>query len=149
MTREYVYNVWAPPGGPWSAWAKPVLFAHVEPLQALGELHLFVPTDAPWLPALNGQAALVTDVAGAQGVAVGAYAAGVAGFRPVPLYNALPSSASAFMVGPAPVRDVRPIISAITLATPDLDKMNLPFDAPPAFLLDADRRTGTGVSPSP
>ena len=30
MTREELFDAWAPAGGPWSDWAKPVLFAHVE-----------------------------------------------------------------------------------------------------------------------
>lgn len=148
MTREYVYNVWAPPGGPWSPWAKPVLFAHVDPLRDLGTLSLFVPTASPWLPAHDRSVALVLDLPGAMGVAIGMHAAR-AGYRPVPLYNALPSSSGPPLFQAKPVCEVRPIIAALTLATPDLDKLNIPYDASPAFLLDGDRRIGTGLTPSP
>ncbi len=31
MTREELYEIWAPPGATWSAWAKPALFATLYP----------------------------------------------------------------------------------------------------------------------
>ena len=73
-----------------------------------------------------------------------------------PLYNSCPPpkswSASAalsrFMDGTSrgdPVQqaavDVLPIIEAIVAMTPALKAANLPADAPPAFLLDSQRRT--------
>src|SRR5262249_14537738 len=34
-------------------------------------------------------------------------------------------------------------------ATPMLDHLNVPYDSPPAFLLDAHRRSGTGIAMNP
>src|SRR5205823_2801894 len=46
------------------------------------------------------------------------------------------------------VCDIQPIVAALSMATPDLDKLNLRYDAPPAFLLDAQRRVGTEIHPA-
>ena len=149
MNREYVFNVWAPPGGPWSAWVKPVLFAHVDPLAVTVEPTSFEPADASWVPASDGQTAIVVDLPTAMAVTVGMILAR-RGFRPVPLYNALPSATN-FLNRPAAtaVCDVQSIVNAISIATPDLDKLNLPYTAPPAFLLDSLRRLGSGVTLAP
>jgi hypothetical protein len=142
MNREYVFNVWAPPGGPWSAWVKPVLFAHVDPLAAYPDVPLYVPQQSEWVPACDRTIALVLDLPGVLGVS-SAMVAATNGFRPIPLYNALPSPSE------SAVCDIQPIVTALSMATPDLDKLNLRYDAPPAFLLDSQRRVGTEQHPAP
>jgi hypothetical protein len=42
-----------------------------------------------------------------------------------------------------------PIAGALSAATPAIDRLNLSFEAPPAFMLDADRRIGTGPALTP
>jgi hypothetical protein len=149
MNREYVFNVWAPPGGPWSAWVKPVLFAHVDPLAAYPDVQLYRPEQSHWVPTCDGSTGLVLDLPGVQGVSM-AMVAATTGYRPIPLYNALPSpSGHNYVVARSAVCDVQPIIAALSMATPDLDKMNLRYDAPPVFLLDSQRRIGTEIHPSP
>src|SRR5208337_2702449 len=67
---------------------------------------------------------------------------------PVPLYNASPGSP---FVGLSPgaqgawdaAVDMRPIVAAIGRITASLQALNLPADAPPAFLLDSNRLLGT------
>jgi hypothetical protein len=78
--------------------------------------------------------AAVVDLAGVEGVAV-ALALADLGFRPVPLYNALPSPQSV-----VPMYDV---VRAIAAGAEPLVRRSLAPRAPPAFLLDA-RRAGSG-----
>jgi hypothetical protein len=122
---------------------KPVLFAHWTPVPQESPL---IPPDQPdvsWTPPPppNGATAIVLDLPGAAGVRV-AIALAQQGYRPVPLYNALPRASGA-------VCDMMPIVLALGEATRTLASLNLAIDAPPAFLLDADRRVGTGVTPTP
>ena len=149
MTPEYVYNVWAPPGGPWSPWVKPVLFSFVQPLAHYGDAAaLPALADSSWIPPADGSTVLVLDLPGALSVSV-AFQAAREGFRPVPLYNAVPSPTHTPMGQGAAVCDLLPVIAALSAITPDLDGLNLEFTAPPAFMLDADRRFGRGASPQP
>jgi len=140
MTKEDVFDAWAPYGPPWSSWAKPVLFAHLELAQSL-DVEVPLPTS---FPKPGAKVALVLDLPGAMGVSIGIALAKI-GYRPVPLYNALPlpqpidSQRNAHGSSTAVV-DVIPILSALQAGAEILASLQLPPDAPPAFLLDADRR---------
>src|SRR6185503_17357155 len=96
-----------------------------------------------WVPTPNEGALLILDLPGAEGVAAG-LALTARGFRPVPLYNAIPL-ATPFSPGNTldespPVVEVLPIVRALDAATPRLALAELPHDAPTAFLLDSLRR---------
>ena len=129
--RDLVYDAWASPASPWAAWVKPVLFAHVG--SSGGGGGTVEPADVSGVPAADGATGVVADLPGAVGVAA---ALGLArlGYRPVPLYNAVPAAGR-----PAAV-DVAPIVSVLAAAAGELAALPLPTDAPPAFLLDAGRR---------
>jgi hypothetical protein len=148
VDRDAIFEAWAPRHGLWTPWAQPILFAHVdavegtrlvpkptwvrrELLRAPGEVATYRST------ANGGSTAVVVDLAGVEGVAVGLALADI-GFRPVPLYNALPSPESV-----VPMYDVvRAIIAGAEVLT---ERPPAP-QAPPAFLLDA-RRAGPGRLP--
>ena len=150
MTKEELFEIWAPPGGRWSPWVKPVLFACAPDAPVLPSLSLPA-FDTTSLPSVEEQTALVIDLPGAEGVQVG-LALAVRGFRPVPLYNALPSpNAPTFVpqtLGSSALVDVSVILDALRTQASPLHAFNLPLEAPPAFLLDANRR-GEGQFPSP
>jgi len=141
MTKEEIYAIWAPSDSIWSRWAKPVLFAHVDsPLSFASVVESEL--DMTWAPPVGEQAALVIDLPGAEGVFAGLTLA-KAGYRPVPLYNALPlpfghssTSQSAEAV------DVWPIVAALRTGAEQLASRSLSTNAPPAFLLDSCRRAG-------
>lgn len=160
MNRDDVFMVWAPPHGPWSAWVKPILFAHVRGSD-VEPTEVRVPAPPDWTPPADGQTALVIDIPGHHGVWL-ALAMANTGYRPVPLYNACPSPLGSatvpYKIEELPIPhvmssvavDVRPIIDAIEEATWPLAKRALPIDAPPAFVLDASRRVGSGpYAPTP
>jgi hypothetical protein len=146
------FEIWAPEGGRWSLWAKPVLFAGIGP-RALRHVPLrdvpdvesgayrtaagepLAPAVAD-IPAGSAEAALVIDMPGAESVDIALFAA-AAGYRPVPLYAGCYQDVVA-AVGQGELRE------ALIEATPYLEARRLPLDAPPAFLLDA-RRFGMAV----
>jgi hypothetical protein len=135
MTSEKVFDIWAPREGIWSAWVKPVAFANMTRVSDTAV------AERPQQAALPLQAAdqttmLVIDMPGSNGVWMG-LAAAEKGYRPIPLYNAVPGPGAGISLV-----DVRPIFRTMAEVAPLLAGMNLRDDAPPAFLLDRNRRTG-------
>jgi hypothetical protein len=159
MIKEEIYSIWAPEGGIWSKWAKPILFAYtagVSPVQRDS-------APADWgarPPSAYTDTGLVVELEGARGVLFGLRLA-QDGYRPVPLYNACPqprlpvSPDAPIRLGlqegdeganydqPEPVVDVNPIVAALASWAEELRRQHVPLSAPPAFLLDW-RRGGEG-----
>jgi hypothetical protein len=145
MNKEEIFSIWAPKNSVWSRWAKPVLFADIDSpivetvvLEASGEVS--------WAPPATEGTALVMDLPGAEGVLLGLAVAGQ-GYRPVPLYNAVPLPFGAPLVDARTGRavaavNVVPILSALIRCSEPLEKLRVPPTAPPAFLLDANRKGG-------
>jgi hypothetical protein len=129
LNRVQLFDFWAPPNALWSQWAKPVLFAHVQP-SSPSFAPLWRDVDLAWAPAFRDSTALILDLPGSFAVAMG-LALAARGYRPVPLFNSAP--------GPSPVIDNAPIISALSGGAEDLSRCVIPDDAPPAFMLDAGR----------
>lgn len=124
---EDLFDLWAPPESPWSVWAKPVLFAGIDnPLDATVPLEIPVVTNFP-RPAGK---AVVVDVPGSDAVLCG-LALARAGYRPVPLFNG--------SVAPNMLVDMRIIANYLGFGARTLRACSLKADAPPAFLLNADR----------
>jgi hypothetical protein len=168
MRRDAVLNVWAAEGAPWSPWVKPVLFAHMDPdLDApAAASHAAAPhwkeilespsasktrqheSEGPYRSMSSPRdVAVVVDLPGASGVDAGLDLAEL-GFRPVPLYNAVPGpfasavdwrEGSAHSTSTVSLVDVVPIVRALAVGASVLAARKLPLDAPPAFLLDAHR----------
>jgi hypothetical protein len=137
MTGEEAFAVWAPEESIWSPWAKPVLFA------ADGEVAAAVAppataVDVSWSPAATRRTALVIELPGAVAVAA-ALALAERGYRPVPLFNSSFGPQAVVPVGP-----LRALRAALLDGCARLASARLPPEAPPAFLLDSDRK---GVEP--
>jgi hypothetical protein len=148
VKRDEVFHNWAPPSSVWTRWVKPVLFAHVrttqnptpsggqEPSLTLG-LSDVVPPDPRGAPYRSGgrpnDTAIIVDLPGIDSVRAGVALAKL-GFRPVPLFNAYPANGAAAAI------DLWPIIDALIEGAAALGTLTLRDDAPPAFLLDANRR---------
>jgi hypothetical protein len=140
--KEEIFSIWAPEASIWSRWAKPVLFAHLD--SALSQIPVQDSAgDLSWAPPPAEKAAFVLDLPGAEGV-LNAVVLARLGYRPVPLYNAIPLPYGHRLLDPTTVVsiaavDVLPILSALRTGAEQLAQLNLPPDAPPAFLLDANR----------
>lgn len=144
MNRDRIYDAWAPSRRDWSSWAKPVLFATLDRVTAIPPQSPLPLLDVAWAPNVASRTAIVVDLPADQGVWTG-LALAFAGYAPIPLYNALAGpkgTAEAFEESSQynAAVDVRPIIRALVAAAPAIEKLELPVDAPPAFLLDANRR---------
>jgi hypothetical protein len=142
VQRETIYDIWIPPNGAWSLWARPVLFAEMPRAEAEAAAGAGRPgpaVDVSWAPPARENVLLVIDLPGEESVYVGLELAGL-GYRPVPAYNACTDA-----------REVVPqgaIRRALRAGAPYLRSLNLPADAPPAFLLDANRMApGADVRP--
>lgn len=143
MTKEEVFAIWAPAGGPWSAWVKPVLFAHLPENLRVTEQDA-PPIDVQWAPPADGKTALVLDLPSAQGIHI-AIALAASGYRPIALYNAAPGPRGSGMDwNHEPTVDVWPIVDAICEFTLWLARQKLSYAAPPAFMLDSNRRFARG-----
>jgi hypothetical protein len=193
VTPEQIFELWAPERARWSKWAKPVLFAHldaVKPAPAAPVEHATVepatiestavepttvepatvepaPPPPPRLtgvPPADGATAVVVDLPGASGVSAGLLLA-EAGYRPVPLYNAVPSPRAGATISRGPVVvdtaealdalrsgdeiprasvvvDLTEVLDALRSGATRLATLRVADEAPPAFLLDARRRIG-------
>ncbi len=141
MNKEEIFSVWAPDDSPWSPWAKPVLFAHT---QLSNTPFSEAAPDVSWSPPPGAKVALVLDLPGSLGVLTG-LALASRGYRPVPLYNAVPLPHGQPIQDPLLTRNavaavnVLPILAALKGSAEKLAELKLPSDAPPAFLLDANR----------
>jgi len=143
MNKQEIFAVWAPDASPWYTWVKPVLFAHLDAVFAASELPE-PPSDLHWCPPPERRTAIVVDLPGAEGVGMGV-ALAARGYRPVPLYNALPLPGGQIILDPLTRRNVAavnviPIISALRMGTENLERLQIAPDAPPAFLLDTNRQ---------
>lgn len=158
MTPEEIYNAWAPSHSPWSQWAKPVVFAH---LTSATNPYVLPPAivadpvttsfDLTPIPPADGTTAIVLDLPSATGATFALRLANERGYRPVPLYNAVPApfNAQTAALGVSSVAiDLRDVMEALRAWADELAAISLPADAPPAFVLDA-RRRGPGWVPTP
>jgi hypothetical protein len=148
-SKDEIYRIWAPPDALWSRWVKPILFSVADGVFEAGPIHS-VHFEADWAP-VTGPAAIVLDLPRDDGVRWSVKLAGM-GYRPVPLYNALPFPVSEKMTVPTsrPISavQVEPILAALVREASVLEQVHLASDAPPVFLLDADRRLArTNLTP--
>ena len=97
MSVDAIYQAWAPDDAAWSTWVKPASFAFTGSIAAADKaedstadsgtrLDLSV---ASRLPPPDGKTAIVIDLPGEESVWFG-LALAEAGYRPIPLYNAVP-----------------------------------------------------------
>jgi len=140
VTREELFEAWAPPGGTWSNWAKPALFAQL-PLVLPADTEP-APYDLSWVPRPEERVAIVVDLPGAASVHFGLALASL-GYQPVPLFNACLPPGHAAAMDPtgenAAVVRLEPIVAALARGADQL-RANVPrAGTPPAFLIDADR----------
>jgi len=142
VKREDIHRAWAPETEPWARWVKPVVFAAIdedaqptvspETAKGLRQSVLESLAAVPGQPYRQDRSlrdvALVIDLPGAAGVLAGLDFVSD-GFRPIPLYNAVPDAFA--------VVDLTPIMAALVNGAARVADMSV--GALPAFLLDANR----------
>jgi hypothetical protein len=151
MNKDEIFRIWSPDASPWSPWTKPVLFAHLDVVTDASELP-GPPDNLNWCPSLKDKVIVVVDLPGAEGVLM-CIALAEHGYRPVPLYNAVPLPGGQPILDPLSNRNVAavnvlPVVSALQMGTEKLAGLQIHSDAPPVFLLDANR-AGDGCRMAP
>lgn len=142
MDASQLFEKWAPPDSIWSRWAKPVLFADPGPLLPGPPAWQAEPQAEParmvdtWV---DPATAFVLDLPGVRSVELGLTLARVS-YRPVPLFNTA--------YHPAALVSVEPILHRLIAGAEELAPAALRPDAPPAFLLDANR-SNPSAPPAP
>ncbi|MCU0857691.1 MAG: hypothetical protein MUC65_04730 [Pontiellaceae bacterium] len=143
MNNEDIFLTWAPNVSPWSAWAKPVLFASMRGITSVPknqpDMSPESPSDAVWQVSFANDTALILDLPGETSVRAG-LAMAEKGWRPVPLFNGCHASYLSRMIV-----DTRPLIQSLIYGLPVLQQTKLSADAPPAFLLDQRRLSGSSL----
>jgi len=148
MTKEDIYKIWAPAEALWAPWVKPVLFSFMNRTFTKSSA-INIPVDANWIP-IPKETALLIDLPGQEAVDWGIQVARF-GYRPIPLFNALPFPVNEILSSGSKsisTVDVEPILAALYRSSEMLKEISLLPEAPPAFLLDADRRLAR-VDPLP
>jgi hypothetical protein len=136
-SADEVYAAWAPDDAAWSAWVKPVLFAHMKRSRlSRRDVGPLSPLDPPpWMAAETAGTAWLLDLPGTASVRLGAGMMRL-GVRPAPLFNGAASPSGLGLVR------VDGIIDAMEALSEHVRSAPLASDAPPAFLLDAGRMVG-------
>jgi hypothetical protein len=139
--RESLFDLWALDGATWSPWVKPVLFSEMDESLPLSTAYEERESwDTLGFPSVGSGTALVLELPGKSALRLGV-ALARRGYRPVPLFNGVPHPDGGFVPSGAIARLL------VSLAG-ELAQSGLPLDAPPAFVLDADRMAG-GRVPTP
>lgn len=136
MKREELYQIWAPDDAPWSAWAKPVLFATMpQYLLKLNNAPTLPTID--WHPQPDGSTAIIIDQPG-EIAALSGVTLAHKGFCPVPLFNGC--------MAPAMIIDMLPVATALVETAQALLDLHVSTAAPPVFLLDSRRLSNQRMS---
>lgn len=133
MTGKETFKIWAPAESKWAAWARPVPFAEIGGRQkADPAMELAVPR-IDYIDGALGGFAIILDLPG-HGAIREAVALAMLGFRPVPLYNGTSGQKGAMALV-----DSDGMEDALIWGAKKLERLEIPEDAPPAFLLDSNR----------
>ena len=139
---QEIYDTWANPLSFWSGWIKPVLFAHLDKQDndfKLQSLKFFLEgIDVSWAPVKGKNIAVIIDLQGAHSLQVGLSLA-YKGYQPIPMYNCAPDLHG--------VVDMREVMNWLANGHRILKELQLPYDGPPAFILDSMRLQGGKPSP--
>ncbi|MEH2003405.1 MAG: hypothetical protein V7L00_32650 [Nostoc sp.] len=145
MDESTVFDLWSPADSIWSPWVKPVLFAHLP--RRLPIITQLPTPDFSWVPPVGQGKAIVVDLAGMDSVFLG-LALAKKGYRPVPLFNSCPLPTAFVQERNLSLEatkeltrvDVESILATLVQGCDSLHQLDLPDNAPPAFLLDANRQ---------
>lgn len=131
------YRIWAPDYVIWAQWAKPVLFVRHQ--GSINNVKLDIP-EIKWIQGMEKRTMIIVDLPRHSGVEESLALARM-GYRPVPLYNGVAGPGSSSIVR------VHEIVAALYKGADELITCNIRADAPPVFMLDSNRMSGSGKEP--
>lgn len=141
---KLLYQIWAPEVSAWSKWVSPSFFAQIE----CGEHYASTSSNVPslgWPESYMGsQSAVVVDLPGAESIRYG-IALAKRRYRPIIINNASPGPSRRDMILGATSNSTYNLLALaneICATRSILQALNLPPNAPPAFILDSRRLKG-------
>lgn len=133
MTGKEIYKIWAPAQAKWVDWVRPVPFIPINDKLNILSVFEFSTNNLYYVDNLPKKSAIIVDLSECEsikeGVALTEY-----GFRPIPVYNG-----TIEQQGSMSTTNNKIICQGLIWGGFKLKDLNIPNDAPPAFLLDSDR----------
>ncbi len=133
MTGRDAFKLWAPAGLRWVGWVRPVPFVAMQNSSGFNPAETFAVPDIAYFAKAEEDVAVVADMPGAEAVKEGIALAKL-GFRPIPLYNGTNAQEGAMALV-----ENHAMERALCWGAAELEKIQIPQNAPPAFLLDSNR----------
>ena len=133
MTGRDIFKIWAPTESKWSPWVRPVPFVTIEDSKQKTCICNFVIPKVYYIDELKPDTAVILDLPEYESIPEGLALAKL-GYRPVPLYNGTEGQEGAMAIV-----DTNNIICALVWGASELNRIDIPDDAPPVFLLDSNR----------
>jgi len=133
MTGREVFKTWAPVGANWVDWVRPVQFVAISGNDKANSVMSAASPIIDYLDRTQKDTAIILDLPGCDSIKEG-LALAMLGFRPIPLYNGTDEQWGAMALV-----DNHSIRSALIWGALELEKIEIPLDAPPAFLIDSNR----------
>ena len=136
MTNKEVYQIWAPFGKRWTEWVRPVPFINIQvntipnkPIQRADYKYIALMQEKP----IDTSTAIIVDLPDSDSIPVGIELAKF-GYRPIPIHNGTIET-----YGSHANVDNTSVSNDLAWGASILKDINIPDDAPPAFLTDLDR----------
>ena len=133
MTAKDVFKVWAPTGVKWVDWVRPVQFMALDDNFKTYEVSEFLIPTINYINKVSEDTAIIVDLEGDESIKEGIALAKI-GFRPIPIYNGTDPQEGAMATV-----DNNIVESGLIKGAIELVKINIPDNAPPAFLADSNR----------
>lgn len=133
LLGKEAYKIWAPFGKKWVDWVRPVPFVELDMQKKPYCVSKLIIPEITCIKEASDRMAVIVDLPGEDSIEMG-LALAKAGYRPIPIYNGVREQA-----GARATVDNQSIEEAILLGAEELVKIQIPEDAPPAFLVDTNR----------
>ena len=133
MNDKDIFKLWAPLNTKWVDWVRPVPFIGISTIQQTNIPHKYEIPTINYIDKTVKDTAYIMDLPGYESIVEGMGLAEL-GFRPIPLYNGtIPQPKAMALVDNSGIQEV------LIWGTSVLEKLNIPSDALPVFLLDSNR----------
>ncbi|MBR2046618.1 MAG: glutathionylspermidine synthase family protein, partial [Agathobacter sp.] len=133
QTGKETYSIWAPYGKKWVDWVRPVPFIEIATEKKGYSVSPLVLPEKVCMDKADEKTAVIVDLHGEDSIEMGLAFAKI-GYRPIPVYNGVEEQQ-----GARATTNNQSIDTALYYGAKELQKITIPNDAPPAFLLDTNR----------
>ena len=133
MTGKEAFNIWAPAGAKWIDWVRPVPFVAINDRSKTNQAMSFIIPAITYIDKSHEKTAIILDLPDCDSIKEG-LALAVLGFRPIPLYNGVNGQQGAMELVENHNKK-----NALIWGALELEKLAIPLNAPPAFLIDSTR----------